>query len=211
MSAPRDPSGQEPTWQGTSTPPAGEPVFKTKLSYADVQRTTRKAPRRASPQVPGWRRQILRTIAVLAALLAITAAILAGYDIYGIQQQGNAPLNALQQFCAYEAQQDYADAYNLVSIEYTQFVSLDDFVNVNTTRDQRYGKVTGCSQIQRDYTRAFGPMHAAFSLTVTTTMGTYHGAALLAAEGKPPPGSLAPPPQPVWTIDQVTPEAHLDQ
>jgi hypothetical protein len=186
-------------------------MYKTTLSYADIVRSSVQAPRRTPPATRSLRarRKLLRFIAVPVAIVAIIAAILATYDIIAIQQQGNAPLAALRQFCAFETQQNYVGAYYMVSQQFASGFSVDDFEAINTARDQQYGTVTGCSQFQRDYTRAFGGANAAFSLTVSTTKGTYHGVVLLALEVNQAPDRLDGN-QEVWTIDQVTPDAHLE-
>lgn len=135
----------------------------------------------------------------MAAVAAIIFGLLALYDIAGIHQQGNGPVAALQQFCAYETHQDYEDAYAMVSDLYAHLVTREQFIEANQARDQRYGYVTSCSQIQRDYFGAFGPAHATFGLAVTTTLGTYHGSAMLALQNRNQ-----------WKIDGITPQAHLD-
>jgi hypothetical protein len=54
------------------------------------------------------RRQIFRVIVGMVAFLATIFVLFAAYDILGIRAQGDAPLAALQQFCSFEAQQDYS-------------------------------------------------------------------------------------------------------
>jgi hypothetical protein len=136
---------------------------------------------------------------VLVVVLVLPFAI---YEKRAVDQQGAAPEAAVRAYCQAEVEQRSVDAWGLLSDD--EQANWDaqpgTFVQANQSADSKYGPVTSCRVLGRDFANGFGPDNAAFTVEVTRASGGTHQATVVLH----PYGFDRR-----WVLDDIPPELDL--